>query len=133
MPLTSLICLDDPALSGAVLDRFQTQGWRTTTKVQDAAALQPDLVVLDARALYLLEALKSDPRTSRLSVVVIGGPGDWDLKSRCLKLGALAYLARPLDLGPFDALTRFIEFGLRGPEVDEVDARRLGAVAPLAR
>ncbi len=133
MPLTSLICLDDPGLCGAVLDRFQTQGWRTTTKVHEAAALQPDLVVIDARALYLLEALKSDPRTARLSVVVIGGSGDWDLKGRSLKLGALAYLTRPLDLAAFDALTRFIESGLRGPEIDEVDARRLGAVAPLAR
>lgn len=109
MTPTALICLDDPSLSFAVVDRFRSAGWRVARGMGEALQLQPDLVVLDARADYLLKALKTDPRTSRLTVVAIG---DAELRPRCLQLGALACLPRPLDLTAFETLTDFIEHGV---------------------
>ena len=130
MTPTALICLDDPPLAFAVVDRFRSVGWRVARGVGEAPRLQPDLVVLDARADGLIEALKTDPRTSRLTVVAIG---DAELRNRCLQLGALACLPWPIDLTAFDAITDFIAHGAsRGAEVDAVEAGRLGAVAPLA-
>jgi CheY-like chemotaxis protein len=111
-----LICLDDAAVSAVVQSRFEAMGWRRIAGPFLGAAVkqQPDLIVLDARADYLLKALKRDRRTAHLTVVVIAGYGDFERRERCLELGALAFLARPADFAAFDTLTGFIEHGRSG-------------------
>jgi len=114
MTLKALICLDDQTLCAGIAARFEQLGWRCFSKDFLATALwrQPDLVVLDARADFLLKALKADPRTAQLPVVVIGF--DVATKARCLQLGALAWLSRPLEPGALDAFTSFLEHGRSG-------------------
>jgi len=107
---TVFICLDDAELAAAVEARFRLFGWHRVA----ALAKEPDLVVLDGRADFLIRAMKSDARTSRLTVVAIGGYGAAEQKSRCIDAGALAYIERPIELEQFDTLTRFIEHGRSG-------------------
>lgn len=113
MQTTVQLCLDDDALTAAVTRRFSNAGWRCVSGplLETAARHQPDLLIIDARAEFLLGLVKNDPRTSRLTVVAISGFGDADRRQRCLAAGALAVLAQPLDSHAFDAFTTFIEHG----------------------
>ncbi|MBL8956599.1 MAG: hypothetical protein JNK82_37840 [Myxococcaceae bacterium] len=118
MPATALICLDDFTLCGVVTSRFKLFGWRCLVGefLRTALKHQPELVVVDAHADYLIKALKADARTARLTVVAIGRYGDLELKAKAIAAGALAVIARPIELDQFDTFTRFIEHGRSGAE-----------------
>lgn len=63
-------------------------------------ARMPDLVLLDLRlpersGLEVLEALRADPRTRRLPVVVCTSSEDPRDRAACERLGALAVLSKP--------------------------------------
>lgn len=63
----------------------------------------PEMVLLDLRlpkihGLTLLEGLRRHPRTISLPVVVLSSSDDPKDREACSKLGALAFLGKPLEL-----------------------------------
>ncbi|MBK7863837.1 MAG: hypothetical protein IPJ65_35565 [Archangiaceae bacterium] len=129
---TVLLCLDDHALSAALTDRVRLLGWLCMSGdfIATAVRARPDLLLLDAHREDLLVALKRDPRTQGLSVVVIGG--DTEQQKRCLEHGALAFFARSHALSAFDSLLHFIEHGRTGAAPDH-PPKSLARPAPAAQ
>lgn len=61
----------------------------------------PDLIILDMFVPYLdgievLEALRTDPATAPIPVVVLTGTRDEEIYARALKLGVADYLTKPV-------------------------------------
>lgn len=62
----------------------------------------PDLVLLDLDLPYLsgfevLEALRSDPASRKIPVIVITGHTDDEAVARCRKIGVDGFLTKPLE------------------------------------
>jgi DNA-binding response OmpR family regulator len=62
----------------------------------------PDLVILDVMMPILdgfgvLEALRRDPRTAPIPIVMLSALTGEDVEARCLELGAAAYVRKPFD------------------------------------
>ena len=62
----------------------------------------PDLVILDVMMPVLdgfgvLEALRRDPRTAPIPIVMLSALTGEDVEERCLELGATAYVRKPFD------------------------------------
>ncbi len=133
MAPTALICLDDPALASAVAARFKLFGWRTVGGdfLRVALKHQPELIVVDGHADYLIKALKADARMAGLTVVAIGNHAEASCRQKALDAGALAFLDRPIELQQFDTLTRFIEHGRSG-DVRVHPNKSLARPAPAA-
>jgi CheY-like chemotaxis protein len=69
-----------------------------------AAEHQPEMILLDLNLPDIggdevLVALRSDPRTQAIPVVVLTADATQQQRSRLLSLGASSYLTKPLDLG----------------------------------
>jgi CheY-like chemotaxis protein len=82
-----------------------------TTGYEAAVAEPPDLVLLDlnlpdVHGLEVLRALRSDPRTAQVPVVVTSADASPSQISRLFEAGAADYLTKPVDL---QALWRTIE------------------------
>ena len=74
----------------------------TSTKVQELARRhQPDLIILDLNqgvdGRELLIALKADPWTRAIPVVIVSGSDDEAAVTECLSLGAAAFGEKPFD------------------------------------
>jgi len=79
----------------------------------------PDLILLDLTVPYLdgfemIKALRNDPATKKIPVVVLTGRGDDDTFARARKLGASHFLTKPVER---DVLIGVIETQLRAPKV----------------
>jgi CheY-like chemotaxis protein len=92
--------------------RFQLCEARTGLEALAAArALTPDAIVLDIglpdmSGWEVLEALKADPATAEIPVVVLTGMGD---RRDSMERGAVAHFTKPADRGAlFDALNSAI-------------------------
>ena len=77
-----------------------------TSGIARAAELQPDLVLLDMQlpdmgGLQVLEALRADPRTSRLRVVVLSASAMPDEMRAARAAGAVDYWTKPIEIVPF--------------------------------
>jgi DNA-binding response OmpR family regulator len=135
MGARALICLDDPALTASLVTRLLALGWECVTDDSLVGALgltathAPDLVLLDARADQVLRAIKTDLRTKRASVVMIGP--DESRREKALEAGALVFLSTRAGLEPLDALTTFIEHGRSGA-VEVTPANPPSRPAPAA-
>jgi CheY-like chemotaxis protein len=70
----------------------------------------PDVVILDVMmpvmdGFAVLEALRQDPRTASLPVVMLSALVSEDIEARCAELGAAAYVRKPFEAEAlFDAL-----------------------------
>lgn len=89
-------------------------------RAEEALALareeQPDLITLDvmlpdANGFDLLEALKSDPRTEDIPVIIVSVLPD---DGEGLRLGAAAYVAKPVDKGKLLEAVRGVLVGGTG-------------------
>lgn len=79
-------------------------------KFGDSSPL-PELIILDLRmpkidGFELLESLKSADRTKEIPVIVLSSSPQESDRSRCINLGAKAYLEKPLDLEAFECVLR---------------------------
>ncbi|HZT62113.1 MAG TPA: response regulator [Burkholderiales bacterium] len=79
---------------------------------------QPDLILLDLTVPYLdgfemIKALRNDPATKSIPVVVLTGRGDDDTFAKARKLGASQFLTKPVAR---DVLIRAIETQLGSPK-----------------
>ena len=78
----------------------------------------PDLILLDLTVPYLsgfemIKALRNDPATKAIPVVVLTGLKDDETFAQARKLGASHFLTKPVDR---DVLLRAIETQLRAPK-----------------
>lgn len=78
----------------------------------------PDLILLDLTVPYLdgfemIKALRNDPATQRIPVVVLTGRGDDETYAEARRLGASQFLTKPVTR---DALIRAIDTQLGAPK-----------------
>jgi DNA-binding response OmpR family regulator len=96
---------DDPSVAQMYRLKLELDGYDVEVATDGEKALEiarsnaPDIIFLDIRLPKLdgfgvLEALRKDPRTERLPVVILSNYSERELVNRGLKLGALDYLIK---------------------------------------
>lgn len=110
-----VLCADDDATTVALVSTgLQRRGWVVSSAVDAMQAFmfaqkqQPDIVLLDIRmpggdGYQVLRRLKTSARTSAIPVVVVSGSDDDRAPARSLRLGAEAFVAKPLDIDLLEA------------------------------
>lgn len=117
-----LVIEDD--LTFLELLRVHLSGVGHTVEVAEDAAVglraivlsPPDLVLLDLNVPYLhgfelLEALRSDPLTKNIPVVIITGRDDEETYNEARRMGADAFLTKPVQR---EALMKAVDTCLKG-------------------
>jgi CheY-like chemotaxis protein len=96
---------DDEAIAQMYKFKLELDGYRVDVATDGEIALQmahtslPDIIFLDVRlpkldGLDVLEALRADPKTERVPVVILSSHTEKDLMERGAKLGALDHLIK---------------------------------------
>lgn len=102
-----LIVDDDPALLSMLEAQLQPWGFQVTTLADSSQfwqyleATTPDLLLLDVAmpgfsGIELCQVVKSDPRWSRLPVLLLSAHADADTLYRALAAGADDYILKPI-------------------------------------
>ena len=104
-----LISDDEPLVVSALARVAKREGLepvgvaRAEELHETAARLQPSVIILDVRQPIdgrdLLSALKADPRTRDITVVVLSAVEDQFVRHTCFELGARDYDVKPFDDG----------------------------------
>lgn len=131
---TVLIVDDDPNVRDMLARTLRKEGYRVELAtggaegLRQAQALMPDVITLDVMmpemdGWTVLRALKAEPATAGIPVVMLTGVDD---KSRGYARGAAEYLPKPVDR---EALVAAVRNCLRGPEwcalvIEDDDATR---------
>jgi two-component system response regulator MprA len=124
--LASILVIENDATFLDLLRVHLSSAGHEVRTAQDAAVglravieSPPDLIILDLFVPYMhgievLEALRSDPATAPIAVIVLTGARDDELYARARKLGAADYLTKPVQR---DTLLASIDrvLGGRGP------------------
>lgn len=110
-----LVVDDEPDVAHLFQHQLERAGYRVTVVTQGSQAVQiaremrPDLITLDllmdVNGLAVLQALKSDPSTSDIPVVIISVISE---PQKGLALGAADYLVKPMDEGELTTCVRRI-------------------------
>jgi CheY-like chemotaxis protein len=96
---------DDEAIAQMYKLKLELDGYRVDVAPDGEIALQmarsslPDIIFLDLRlpklgGLDVLEALRADPKTQRVPVVILSSHSERELVERGAKLGALDHLIK---------------------------------------
>ena len=96
---------DDPAVAEMYKLKLELDGYKVEVATDGEMALEmagralPDIIFLDIRlpkldGIGVLEALRSDPRTQPLPVVILSNYNEKELVERGAKLGALDHLIK---------------------------------------
>jgi DNA-binding response OmpR family regulator len=115
---------DDVTFLGLLRVHLASAGHEVITAEDAALGLRaviteaPDLVLLDLTVPYLsgfemIKALRNDPATKNIPVVVLTGLKDDETFAQARKLGASHFLTKPVDR---DVLIRAIEAQLKAPK-----------------
>ncbi|MFI5372176.1 MAG: response regulator [Candidatus Eisenbacteria bacterium] len=137
-PVTILVVDDDARVIELLEIAFGAHGWRVVRATDGEQALRlvtserPDLVVLDVRlprrsGFDVCEALRRDPTTSDLPVIMVSAVAETDARVQGLARGADDYLAKPFS--PKELVARIRRMLARSREARE--ARRLGIEAEI--
>jgi CheY-like chemotaxis protein len=104
---------DDPTVAQMYRLKLELDGYRVVMAkdgeegLRMASELRPDIIFLDIRlpkrdGFAVLEAIRDDPGTQDIPVVILSNYGERDLVERGLRLGAQEYLIKsqttPADL-----------------------------------
>lgn len=104
-----LIADDDPVLGQLLSAAFRKEGWQSSIARDAMQSVmfamrqpQPDVILLDlsmpaGTGLDVLKKLKLNVRTADIPVIVITGTEAPDLPARATEMGAVAFIAKPLD------------------------------------
>ena len=130
-----LICDDDEQVVRGLAREARSKGWLAVTDTSAVAVFplalkhRPELIVLDVHQLIdgreLLVKLRNDPRTSGIRMVLMSGSDQPELRRECLKLGADAFITKPLHFT--DLLPDVLEFELNWDELPYTKATLLFA------
>ena len=96
---------DDPSVAQMYKLKLELDGYKVEVAQDGELALRlatenpPDMIFLDIRlpkmdGLAVLEALRKDPKTTHIPVVILSNYSERELVERGLKLGALEYLIK---------------------------------------
>jgi two-component system alkaline phosphatase synthesis response regulator PhoP len=96
---------DDPSVAQMYRFKLELDGYAVDVAsdgllaLEKARALMPDIIFLDIRlpkldGLGVLEALREDPRTDRIPVVILSNWNEKELVERGASLGALDHLIK---------------------------------------
>ena len=96
---------DDPAVAQMYRLRLELDGYQVEVAPDGEVALHmarsepPDIIFLDIRlpklgGLEVLEALRADPKTQKLPVVILSSSSEKELVERGARLGALDHLIK---------------------------------------
>ena len=111
----------DPNISQALRRRFGRYGvtllraHHRTHGIWLATTRRPDVIITDLRMLQgrgqdVVAYLARDPRTRRISIIVLTGLFDEELKRLMLHLGVSEYLTKPVDFEDWcRTIRRFID------------------------
>ena len=114
----SVLVIDDSPLmhrllAGHLLEEgCEVRGALSPTEgIERATDAPPDLILLDlvmggGCGFDVLRALKADPRTSEVPVIVVSGTSDVKGKVRAFDLGAIDYVVKPFDRAELRARVR---------------------------
>jgi len=108
MPPTILIADDDPVIQKLLAVNFEMEGYRVVTASDGAEALErigsdhPDLAVLDVMmprvdGLDVVRALRSDPTTRTMPIILLSAKAQAVDINRGLEAGADVYVTKPFD------------------------------------
>src|SRR4051812_22559593 len=103
-----LVAEDDKALSRMLCGVLQESGhicvpvYDATQAFMFAMKQAPDLILLDVNmpggsGVGVLQKLKNSTKTSRIPVVVLSGSIDPNLPAQVVEMGAVRFLAKPVD------------------------------------
>jgi DNA-binding response OmpR family regulator len=137
-PVTILVVDDDARVIELLEIAFGAHGWKVERASDGEQALRlatdahPDLVVLDVRlprrsGFEVCEALRRDPLTADLPVIMVSAVGDTDARVQGLARGADDYLAKPFS--PKELVARIRRMLARSRDARE--SRRLGVQAEI--
>jgi DNA-binding response OmpR family regulator/two-component sensor histidine kinase len=104
-----LVVDDEPDTAELIRDTLRTEGFRTQVAHHGRQAVEligrkrPDLVILDIMmpemsGFEVLEALRGEPDTAGIPVLVLTARGDEQDMRRGLALGARRYMSKPFDV-----------------------------------
>ncbi|MDB4929388.1 MAG: sensor hybrid histidine kinase [Myxococcaceae bacterium] len=139
-----LIIDDDPPFAKILLDLARENGFRGVVALRGdtgltlARELRPDAITLDLRlpvvdGWAILDRLKHDPRTRHIPVHVISAVEEG--KQRGLRLGAMAYLQKPIDhetlSHAFASVRGFVERRVKNLLIVEDDPTQRAAIVSL--
>lgn len=124
--MASILVIENDATFLDLLQAHLTSAGHEVRTAQDAAVglravieSRPDAIILDLFVPYMhgiemLAALRGDPATASIAVIVLTGARDDNLYARAQKLGAADYLTKPVQR---DTLLASIDraLGGRGP------------------
>jgi len=123
--LAKIVVIEDDVTFLALLRVHLASAGHEVLTAEDAAlglraiiTEQPDLILLDLTVPYLdgfemIKALRNDPATKSIPVVVLTGRGDDDTFAKARKLGASQFLTKPVAR---DVLIGAIETQLSAPK-----------------
>ena len=103
---TVLVIEDDQAFSDLLRLHLRQAGYTVQTAGDPEEGLRilvdtpPDLVLLDLDLPYLsgyevLEALRSDPASGKIPVIVVTGHTEEEVHERCRRIGVQGFLTKP--------------------------------------
>ena len=137
MARTILVVDDDPAMLDFLRQRLTPEGFTVSTSltgedgIRQATALQPDLILLDLRmpladGVAVCKALRANPKTERIPILVVTGVLSPAQLEESMTSGADDFVSKPVDIAdlliriramlecravtdPVERLTRYIE------------------------
>lgn len=114
-PVRILVVDDDPVILKLLQLNFEMEGFEVTTAQDGAAGLEraretiPDVVLLDVMMPRMTghevtSALRSDPRTSTIPIVILSAKAQSGDLEEGMRHGADDYVTKPFD--PFELIAR---------------------------
>jgi CheY-like chemotaxis protein len=145
MPETAyrlLVCDDDEDVRLTILLALRHAGFESLGAASGREALQMlgkesvhavllDVVMPGMDGFEVLKQIKSAPATRHLPVIMLTGVNDMATMNRCLKLGALDYAVKPLDIASLQSVVSRA-LATKSPDAAGGDQAAGATAAPLA-